>query len=237
MESKPPKSQFYLFNRFFLKNGSQLGRLHEFCEKGFLPALERHCAGPKIFLQATMAGHMPQVAMLAGLSSWDAYGVLREKLGGDRDFASLSAKWEVDDEQPVEHYTTSLLRATAYSPEISNAEPPAKPRIFEFRSYHSPSHWKLYALHQRFAGPEIGIFHRLGIRPILYTDTEIGPGKPCLVYLTPFESLAEREEKWAAFAADPEWQELKKESAKDNGPLASIVSIEIFTAAPYSPVR
>jgi hypothetical protein len=234
----PSPSTYYLFNRFYLKNGNQLERIREFCKNTFLPALERHCTGPKIFLQATVAEHMPQVAMFCGLESFQEYGALREQLGGDREFGQGFFRWEDYHHAPVEHYSTSLLRATAYSPTPQPADPqPESPRLFELRTYHSPSHKQLYFLHQRFAGPETGIFGRLGIRPLFYTDTEFGPRKPCLVYLTPFANLAEREEKWAAFSADPEWKQVKEESIKEGGQISSTMHVTLFTAAAYSPIR
>ncbi len=229
--------RYYLFNRFYLKNGNQLDRIHRFCKEAFLPALERHCSGLKIFLQAVISEHMPQVAMFCGMESYEEYGRLREKLGADREFGKGFYVWEDDHHAPVESYTTSLLRAAAYSPTIgADANPPGAPRLFELRTYHSPSHKLLHELHQRFAGPETGIFHRLGIRPLLYTDTEFGPDKPCLVYLTPFANLAEREEKWAAFSADPEWKQVKEDSLKESGQIVSNISINLFRAADYSPV-
>jgi hypothetical protein len=72
---------------------------------------------------------------------------------------------------------------------------------------------------------------------VLYTDTEFGPNKPCLVYLTPFASLAEREEKWAAFSADAEWKSVKEDSIKEYGQIVSNISMTIFRATEYSPVR
>jgi len=234
MESTSGKPQFYLFNRFYLRMGTQLGRTHEFCRDGFLPALERHCPGPKIFLQALVAGHLPQVAMFAGLESWNSYGAMREKLGMDREFGRAFAAWEADAEPPLAHYTTSLLRAAAYSPPIEHV---AENRIFELRVYHSPSHRQLFDLHARFSGREINIFHRLGIHPLFYTDIEIGSGRPALVYLTPFYNLAEREAKWKAFSEDPEWLEVKQDSAKQHGQIVDRIEITLFKAAPYSPIR
>jgi hypothetical protein len=65
----------------------------------------------------------------------------------------------------------------------------------------------------------------------------VGPGMPNLVYLTPFESLAEREKGWAAFGADPEWQKVREESVQKAGQIVSNISITILRATAYSPIR
>jgi hypothetical protein len=118
-----------------------------------------------------------------------------------------------------------------------HAEPPKKPCIFEIRQYHSPTWRQLGFLHERFSGPEIQIFHRVGVHPILYSQTVIGPNMPNLTYVIPFDDLAARERAWDAFGADPEWQKVRKESLERGGQIASVNSISLYRAAPYSPIR
>jgi hypothetical protein len=105
------------------------------------------------------------------------------------------------------------------------------------RVYHSPTWRQLKALHERFAGPEIQIFHRVGIHPILYSSTLIGTNMPNLTYLIPFENLAAREKAWETFAGDPEWIKVRKESIEKHGQMSSIIQISLFKATAYSPVR
>jgi hypothetical protein len=105
------------------------------------------------------------------------------------------------------------------------------------RVYHSPTWKQLAALHERFRGPEIKIFHRSGIHPILYGSTVIGPNVPNLTYLIPFADLAAREKAWAAFGADPDWQKVRKESVEKSGEIVSNIQVSFYKSTPYSPVR
>ena len=91
--------------------------------------------------------------------------------------------------------------------------------------------------HERFAGPEIQIFHRSGIHPVLYSSTLIGPNKPNLTYLIPFEDLAAREKAWAAFGADPEWLKVRAESIAKGGQISSVIQMSLFRAAAFSPLK
>ena len=232
------RTRFYILHQYFLKNGTQLARLHDYLSKSLLPVLQERLKGPKIVMQALVAPHMPQVATIFGVQSVEEYFGLHRELLADPKFSKSIAAWEKAPEPPTEHFTSWLLAATDYSPEIvPPAKPPQTPRILELRTYHSPSFWQLRALHERFAGPEIKIFHRVGVHPLFYSETVFGPHKPNLTYLIPFDNLAEREKAWARFGADPEWLKVRQESIDRSGQIASAIQISLYTATDYSPVR
>ncbi|MDW8354659.1 MAG: NIPSNAP family protein [Bryobacterales bacterium] len=237
-EGEERKTRLYLLELFYLKHGTQLGRLHNYLSQAVLPALNQVHAGPKIVLEALVAPHMPQVAMLLGFQSVAEMWQVRAKLQEDEALKKAFETWQEGPEPPFEQQHNILLEAAAYSPEVVPLDPPPKtPRIFELRVYHSPTWRQLKALHERFEGPEIKIFHRVGVHPILYTSTVIGPNMPNLTYLIPFEDLAAREKAWSAFAADPEWIKVRQESIERHGQIASVIQIALYRAAPYSPVR
>jgi hypothetical protein len=231
------KTRYYLLEQFFLKSGPQLGRIHEFIGKSLLPAIGRLHMGPKIYLEALIAPHTPQFAAIYGFESLAGIDILRSAVAQD---AALQRAMEAIEAEPwFEDMTSTLLEAAPYSPEIAAAPPgsTAPPRIFELRVYHSPTWRQLQALHERMAGPEMKIFHRVGVRPILYSSTIIGTRIPNLTYVIPFENLAAREKAWAAFGADPEWIKLREESTRKHGEISSVRQMSIYRATPYSPVR
>lgn len=231
------KTNIYVLEQFYLKNGTQLGRINDFMSKVFLPAASKIHSGPKIFLEALVAPHMPQFALIMGFESLDEFMGMRSKLTANQGFSAAGETWEAGPEPPYEHYSESVLEATGYSPEIAASPAGAPPRIFELRVYHSPTWRQLKALHDRFAGPEVKIFHRVGVNPILYTSTMFGANMPNLTYVIPFESLAAREKAWNAFSADPEWVKVRKESVDHHGQISSVIQISLYKATPYSPVR
>jgi len=94
----------------------------------------------------------------------------------------------------------------------------------------------LKALHDRFAGGEINVFHKVGIHPILYGSTMIGANMPNLVYLIPFETLAAREKAWNAFGTDPDWIKLNREFVAKWGSVPTTIDMAIYRGAGYSPV-
>ena len=235
----PKAPALYLLEQYFLKNGTQGARLSAFLQTGRIETATRlNVPGPRIVLEALVAPHMPQVAIVTPYASLEEMRAGRAKLATDAKYRAALAQWEAGEEAPYESFAESLLEATPYAPALDfSTATGAPPRVFELRVYHSPTEKQLVALHERFAGPEIRIFHRCGIHPVLYSSTLIGPQKPNLVYLTPFADLAAREKAWAAFSADPEWVKVRADSIARHGQISSISQIALYKAAAYSPLR
>jgi hypothetical protein len=230
------KTRFYVVEQYQLEQGSQPARIHDFFSKALLPAMNRVHKGPAIFLDAVIAPHMPAVTAIFGVESADQIWSISKALFADRNFSKAFDEWEAG-EPPYVSVNCSLLEATGFSPEIAIPErPAAAPRIFEMRTYHSPTARQLQALQARFAGPEIRIFHRSGIHPVFYTTTVFGENRPNLTYLIPFESLAAREKAWAAFSADEEWVRVRKESVEKYGQVSAVQNMSLHRATAYSPV-
>ena len=230
------KSKIYVVQNYLLKNGTQLARWHRFMEHGALPELKRLEAPDSIYLEAMIAPHMPQAMTIMEFKSFDHWRSIQSALAASAAYRQHFSEWETSDEPPYESYSERLLAATDFNPGLSaSANGPA--RIFEYRIYHSPAYRQLQALNERFAGPEIAIFHRTGVQPILYTNALTGDALPNLTYLTPFENLAAREKAWAAFTTDREWLKLRAESVEKYGQISSVMHISLWRPAAYSPVR
>src|SRR5262245_1787178 len=96
--------------------------------------------------------------------------------------------------------------------------------IYELRIYRCiPG--RLPALLKRFETATLDIWKRHGIRQAGFWTVLVGEGNNDLHYLLAWESLAEREKKWAAFQADPEWGAKRAESERDGAIIANITSM------------
>lgn len=93
---------------------------------------------------------------------------------------------------------------------------------------------RLPALIARFETVTLGFFKKHEMRPAGFFTTVIGESKQELTYMLVWDSLDEREAKWAAFMADPEWIEALRESEKD-GRIVANASNQIFRPLPFSP--
>lgn len=107
--------------------------------------------------------------------------------------------------------------------------------IYELRIYHCiPG--RLPALLKRFEDGTLKLFEKHGIRQAGFWTTVIGPSNNDLHYMLAWESMAERERKWNAFGADPEWTKLRVESERD-GAIVQTLSSQFLAPTAFSSVK
>ena len=107
--------------------------------------------------------------------------------------------------------------------------------IYEMRVYRCVP-GRLPALLKRFETATLKIWEKHGIKQAGFWTTLIGESNQELHYLLEWESLADREKKWNAFQADPEWHTKRAETEKD-GPIVANVSNQFLTPTTYSSVK
>lgn len=95
---------------------------------------------------------------------------------------------------------------------------------------------RLPDLLKRFETITLGIWQRHGIRQAGFWTTLVGESSNDLHYLLSWESLAEREAKWGAFTADPDWIE-KRAQTEANGPIVANVSNHLLQPTKFSSIR
>ena len=104
--------------------------------------------------------------------------------------------------------------------------------LYEARTYTAVP-GKLPAVNDRFAKHTTGIFKNHGIGMLGFWTAEIGTSNQ-LIYILAFDSMADREQKWAAFQADPTWHQVRAET-EAAGPIVDHVVNAFMRLTPYSP--
>lgn len=105
----------------------------------------------------------------------------------------------------------------------------------ELRIYHcAPG--RLPDLNKRFETITLKLWEKHGIRQVGFWTVVIGDSNNDLYYMLEWESLAERERKWAAFMSDPQWLAARAETEK-NGPLLTSLSNCILAPTAYSAAK
>lgn len=100
--------------------------------------------------------------------------------------------------------------------------------IVEMRVYYcAPT--RLPALLDRFRNTTLDFFKKYDIEQVGFWTTLVGPDNHALTYLLKWEDMTEREQRWNAFQADPEWIAKRAETEKDR-PI--VVRIENTFLAP-----
>lgn len=107
--------------------------------------------------------------------------------------------------------------------------------IYEMRIYRCcPG--RLPALLDRFETVTLALWARHGIRQAGFWTTAVGESNQDLTYLIAWESMAEREAKWTAFQADPEWLEKRAETERQ-GPIVANITNAFLAPTAFSSVK
>jgi hypothetical protein len=89
---------------------------------------------------------------------------------------------------------------------------------------------------KRFDTITLKIWEKHGIKQAGFWTTVIGESNHTLYYLLSWASLAEREQKWGAFQADPEWIKARAQT-EANGAIVANVLNSILTPTSFSSVK
>ena len=95
---------------------------------------------------------------------------------------------------------------------------------------------RLPALLKRFSDHTLGLWDKHGIRQAGFFTTVVGESNNRLSYFLAWESLAERETKWAAFVTDPAWHKARDDSERD-GQIIANVSSQLLAPTAFSSVK
>jgi NIPSNAP protein len=107
--------------------------------------------------------------------------------------------------------------------------------IYELRVYHCVP-GRLPDLLKRFDTITLKLWEKHGIRQAGFWTTLVGESNQDLTYFLQWETLAEREQKFAAFGADPEWLKARAETEK-NGAIVASISNSFLAPTSFSSVK
>jgi hypothetical protein len=107
--------------------------------------------------------------------------------------------------------------------------------IYELRQYHVVP-GRMPDLLRRFDEVTLGFWKTYGFRPLGFWTVVIGESNQDLFYMLQWDSLADREKKWAAFQADTNWIAKRADSEK-NGPLVASLANTILQPTAFSALK
>ncbi len=107
--------------------------------------------------------------------------------------------------------------------------------IYELRVYHCVP-GRLPDLLKRFDTITLKLWQRHGVEQAGFWTVAIGSSNQDLYYMLKWRSLEERERKFGAFLADPEWMSARAESEKA-GPIVAAITNTILQPTSFSSVQ
>lgn len=212
-----PKRCYYEMKIYRLTSQSQESRLDNYLENAYLPALHR--LGIKdvgVFkpLEGDTLGR--RVYVLVPFNSWEQLETIGSKLNADKQYLSDGKDYiDAPYNEPVySRMETIILRAFPKMPRpaVPELSAPKTDRVYELRSYESPSEaYNINKVTMFNDGNEVGLFKKLNFNAVFYAEVVAGSHMPNLMYMTTFNSKADRDKHWDAFNNDPYWKKLVAE--------------------------
>ncbi len=217
----------------------QPSRVADYLESGLAPALSR--SGAKL------AGAFSNVIGVDGpyyvtLTQYASLAALQEslaKLKTDEAYQRELRKLDAGSGLPFVRVESSLLRSFDGMPAaaIPGSEEKRPPRIFELRTYESQTFGTLARKIEMFDGGEMQIFERLGMRPVFFGETIVGPKQPNLMYMLSYDDLAAHDRLWHDFGTDPAWKKLRSEPQLSDNKIVGNISNVILRPLTFSLIR
>lgn len=165
----------------------------------------------------------------AATASWQAFR-------DDPEWKAVAAASQVDG-KIVSKVESVFLTATAYSPVMTAPQAAAAGVVFELRTY-TTAEGKLPALDARFAGGEIDLFEKQGMKRVGFfhpLEEKDGSGRT-LIYVMAHQSRDAATASWQGFRTDPAWVAMKTET-EANGKLTEKVVAVFLAPTDFSPAR
>ena len=106
--------------------------------------------------------------------------------------------------------------------------------IYELRTYRCVPGRRSELL-SRFQNETLRIWEKHGIRQAGFWTTLVGESNQEIIYMLAWDSLAEREKRWEAFVADPDWAAVVARTEKD-GQLVENISNQLLMPTEFSAV-
>jgi hypothetical protein len=199
--------EFYQLRRYALQSGPQAAITEKYINEALIPALAKR-AGPVGAFRLDIGPETPTFYVLIPILAPAMAGTLELELAQDADYVKAAEPfWSAPAASPAFlRIDSSLLVAFEGWPRIT---PPGKgKRIFQLRTYESPSYRDHILKVQMFHSGEFEIFKNAGFQMVFFGDTLIGQRMPSLTYMLSFADSADLDAKWNVFRNDPAWKKL-----------------------------
>jgi hypothetical protein len=231
---------YYELRRYHMLRGPQIKLADDFFRGALVPGLNRLGISSVGVFNIEIGPASPSIYVLIPSSSIETLVTLESRLNRDADYlAAGTAFLDAPAAQPpFVRLESSLMVAFEGMPRLRI--PPAaaehRSRMFELRTYESPTPQDHVRKVEMFNNGEFDVFEKSGFWQVFYGDTLIGSRLPNLTYMLCFDDLADRNKKWQAFRAAPEWKKLSSSPRYAFEEIVSNITNTILTPTPYSQI-
>lgn len=229
---------FFQIKIYHLKNNEQVTQVDAYLENDYLPALHRlNIKNIGVFKPiANDTASIKFIYVLIPFKSKEEWMKVEQNISKDEVYTSAAQKFLAApaDNAPYERMESILLEAFSGQGQLLLPTTKSVDRIFELRSYESPTENLLAKKIAMFNKDEISIFNRLGFNPVFYGKVLSGSHMPNLMYMPIFNSADERNAQWKTFGNDAKWKEISADPVNENKVSVSHIDSILMHNTSYS---
>ncbi len=201
------RGQLYELRRYEIETEAQKAGFDKFMSEAAIPALNRHGVAP-VGAFYPQEGLSP-IYVLLPHSSFTSVLTLTSMLNDDKEFLEKGADFINTPADKPAYKSVEVQLMTAFEGMPKLEKPTDAPtRIFQLRTYESPSVKAGLKKIEMFNTAEIAIFRKVGLHPVFFGQTVAGVKMPNLTYMLGFQDMEESKANWKKFGADPDWKKL-----------------------------
>jgi hypothetical protein len=236
--SKP--REYYELRKYHLQTGPQTKLAESYVSDALMPALNRLGISTVGSFNLTVGSETPILYLLIPSTNLETLVTARLRLAEDQVFLEAAAPfWNAPAKEPAFiRVESTILIAFTGRPQLTlpaSSVQKAK-RIFELRTYESPTERDHVRKVEMFHSGEFEIFQKYGFSPVFYGDALIGERLPQLTYMLSFPDSADMDHKWELFRADPGWKELSTSPKFAFEAIVSNISNLVLTPTAFSQI-
>lgn len=220
--------EFYQIRRYSLTSGPQSALTEHYIADALIPALTRKGMGPIGAFRLEFGEETPVTYVVIPGPSVETLATLDLDLSRDEEFLKTAeAFWAAPATAPAfQRVEYSLLAAFEGWPRVtpSPAAATKAKRIYQMRTYESPSHRDHVRKVEMFNSGEFDVFKAAGFNPVFFGDTLIGPRLPNLTYMLSMPDSAAMDAHWDSFRNNPDWKKLSSDQKYAFEPIVSNIT-------------
>jgi len=225
--------EFYQIRQYKMENGPQTKLTGNYFSQALIPALGKLGFGPIGAFSVNIGPETPTFYLLIPGASVEALVTADLHLAEDAEFQKAADPfWNAPASAPAfNRIESSLLIAFEGWPKLTlpASSTTKSKRIFQLRTYESPSNRDHVRKVEMFHKGEFDFFKSAGLHSVFYGDVLIGSRLPALTYMLGLDNLEELNSKWEAFGSNPEWKKLSADPRYGFEPTVSNITNLVLT--------
>jgi hypothetical protein len=232
--------EYYQLRKYSLHSGPQSKLTDQFFSAALIPALNKLGLSPIGVFRVDIGPQTPTYYLLIPGSNLETVVNVDLLLANDSEFMKLAEPfWSAPaKEPPFERVESTLLKAFEGWPKLTVPSSTAQKgkRIFQLRTYESPTPGDHVRKVEMFHHGEFKIFERSGCTSVFYGDGLVGSNLPKLTYMLSFPDMDALNAGWDKFRADPEWKKLSADPRYSFEAIVSSIDNLVLSPLPYSQI-